>query len=684
MFKWITNSSPPAIAQANQRVEQLQREGNALLAKGQLQEAEQCYRQAVALDAKNPAGRISLGFILLQQQRHVEAEIELTEANMLDQENADCHYMLGELAEKQLSFETAVEHFQHAFALKPDFELACRDACRVLFILGRTVEARAQINAGLTLNPFNGDFHFYQGNLHLAEKQPHLALESYQKALSFGADHASLHCFIGRILQQRGETEIARWHLARAMELDSTIAEAHHGMGIINYYYGHFDEAIVNQKTAIALDPSLLHAHTCLLFSLSFALDCSPEQYLSQARIFGEAASRAVLPRLPPRDTLPVLPANRPLRIGWVSGDFRFHPVASFFEGILANLAQEPLTLIAFSNNPHNDVVTDRLRGWMTEWHDIWGMSDMDAATLIRSRQIDVLVDLSGHTSYTRLPVFAWRSAPTQVSWMGYFASTGMAEIDYYLADQYSVPDEWMPYFSERIKYLPNIRLCMTVPKGAELPTGSLPAYSNGFVTFGCFQALGKINDAVVETWSAIMAILPTSRMRIQVRNIEYPGVKEQLLSRLERAGIDRGRVSLFGQAPLNDYLAAYSEVDMILDTFPYPGGATTADALWMGVPTVTIKGGSLLARQGASILHVTGLPDWIAESKAEYIEIAVRMATNKIGLAELRSRLREQALKSPLYDNQRFAKNFSRILHELHEEKNTSINSPKTPASHP
>ena len=676
MFQWILNRNVRTSAQAHALGERLRREGNALLAQGALQEAELCYRQAVAADPEVPSFHISLGFVLMQMQRWDEAQTELNKADNIDANNADCHYMLAELAERRLDFEKAAEHFQLAFELNVEFELACRDACRVLFMLGRIDDCRTQLIAGLALNPLNGDFHFYQGNLHLTEKNADLALESYRKALSLGADHAALHCFIGRILQQKGEIEAARRHMTRSIELDPSLAEAHHGLGVVNYHYGYFDQAIADQRNAIALDPSLLHAHTCLLFGLSFTPGCSPQQYLRQARIFGDAARLSASPPLPPANTLHHFAERRPLRIGWVSGDFRFHPVASFLEGILTHLAKEPLVLIAFSNNPQNDAVTDRLRGLMTEWHDIWGMSDFDAASLIRSLQVDVLIDLSGHTSHTRLPVFAWRPAPTQVSWMGYFASTGLAEIDFFLADEYSVPQEWTPYFSERIWHLPETRLCMTAPQGVELPVGYLPSQSAGFVTFGCFQALGKINDAVLGAWSKIMARLPNSRLRIQVRNLDYPGVRSNLIRRLEDAGIEQVRVSLYGRTQYQSYLEAHGEVDMILDTFPYPGGATTADALWMGVPTVTIKGESLLARQGASILHTAGLGEWIADNEAQYIDLAVERAQDIGGLAELRCRLRQQALASPLFDGQRFANSFLVALHKMHEERARSAKS--------
>ena len=654
-------------APARERANQLRLSGNAQLAAGALHEALACYQQAVGLDPENADTHVNLGFVLQQLSRFAEAQAALETASRLDDTNADCHYMLGELAERQQDFDKAASHFLRAFALKPDFELACREACRLLFLAGRIEECRSTIEAGLALHRSNADLHFYQGNLMLAEKHSAAALASYQVALSLGADHAALHCYTGRLLQTRGDIQAARTHLRRAIELDPGIAEAHHGLGIINYYLGHFEQSIADQQAAIALDPALLHAHTCLLFSLSFAPNCSPQQYLAQARVFAAAAQRAATPPLPPLPARAPSAASRPLRVGWVSGDFRFHPSASFLEGVLSHLAKVPLTLIAFSNNPSNDATTVRLQALMAEWHDIWGMGDADAAALIRSRDIDVLIDLAGHTSYTRLPIFAWRPAPVQASFMGYFASSGMTEIDYFLADRCSVPEENASHFSERIWYLPETRLCMTVPPCGDVPVSKPPVETNGFVTFGSYQALGKINDAVLGAWARIMAQLPHSRLRMQVRNIELPGVRDGLIDRLRQAGIAPDRVSLFGSMPLQAYLASHAEVDLILDTFPYPGGATTADALWMGVPTVTVNGETLLARQGACMLSCVGLPDWVAHSLDDYVALAVRKSQDTQSLAQLRGQLRAQALQSPLFDSARFAKHFAAALQTMH-----------------
>jgi protein O-GlcNAc transferase len=290
------------------------------------------------------------------------------------------------------------------------------------------------------------------------------------------------------------------------------------------------------------------------------------------------------------------------------------------------------------------------------------GLSDEAAARLIHADGVHVLIDMSGHTGYNRLPVFAWKPAPVQVSWLGYFATTGVAEIDYLLADQVGVPEARQAQFTESLWYLPDTRLCFTAP-AADLAVAPLPALANGRITFGCFQNLTKVNEGVLELWGKVMAALPDATLRLQCKQFSEPALVAQLQQRLQRHGIDPARVATHGSAQRAAYLAAHAEVDMILDTFPYPGGTTTCEALWMGVPTLTLAGDSLLARQGASLLSAAGLAQWVANSQEEYVAKAVAFASDLPELAALRAGLREQVLASPLFDAPRFARHFEEAL---------------------
>jgi protein O-GlcNAc transferase len=254
------------------------------------------------------------------------------------------------------------------------------------------------------------------------------------------------------------------------------------------------------------------------------------------------------------------------------------------------------------------------------------------------------------------------------VTWLGYWATTGVAEVDYILVDEIGVPKKNRRYFTEKVIYLPDTRLCFSAPK-YDIAVAPLPALTNGYITFGCFQNLSKVTDAVLEAWGRVLGRLPTSRLRFQSRQLADKPFVERFRARLADSGIDVNRVDLHGASARRDYLAVHSQIDMILDTFPYPGGATTCEALWMGIPTVTLSGDTMLAKQGASLLSAAGLRDWIADDLESYIEKAVAFSSDLSALAGLRAGLRERVLVSPLFDAERFARNFEKALWKMWDD---------------
>ncbi len=276
-----------------------------------------------------------------------------------------------------------------------------------------------------------------------------------------------------------------------------------------------------------------------------------------------------------------------------------------------------------------------------------------------------MLLDLSGHTAHSRLSVFAWRPAPVQASWLGYFATTGLPAMDWVIADHASVPEPERAHFSERIWYLPGSRLCFAAPVDApELAPATVLA--RGHITFGSFQHFRKLNDQVLEVWSAVLAAVPGARLRLQNAHLADAGVVSQLIARLRACGIDPARVDMHPQSSRADYLLAHGEVDILLDTFPYPGGTTTCEALWMGVPTLTLDGDRMLSRQGASLLAAAGLPGWIASSPADYVARARAFAGDPAGLAELRRGLRGKLAATALFDCRRFAGEFTEAMWQM------------------
>lgn len=363
------------------------------------------------------------------------------------------------------------------------------------------------------------------------------------------------------------------------------------------------------------------------------------------------------------------------LRVGFVSGDLCEHPVGYFLEGILPALDRQRLELIAYPTCDRNGVLTDQLKSSFERWQPLWALSDEAAVEQIRADGIHVLIDLSGHTAYNRLAVFARRPAPVQVSWPGYFATTGVAQIDWFIADRVTVPESHQAYFTEQIHYLPETRLCFTPPVDAPA-VAPLPALTSGQLTFGCFQNLSKVNRQVLQHWAHIMAALPHSRLRMQVKDFADESARQHMFARLQAVGIAADRVSLHAGTGRRDYLAAHAEVDLILDTFPYTGGTTTCEALWMGVPTLTLCGNTLIARQGASMMRAAGLDDWVVDELESYVSRALAFAADVNALADLRAGMRQRLLRTALFDTPRFARQLEQALWAMWQSHSCSLQS--------
>jgi predicted O-linked N-acetylglucosamine transferase (SPINDLY family) len=336
-------------------------------------------------------------------------------------------------------------------------------------------------------------------------------------------------------------------------------------------------------------------------------------------------------------------------------------------------VASGELRLLAYANDPTSDELTQRIRPVFEAWHtvDLW--TDERLAAQIRSDGVDILVDLSGRTAGNRLPVFAAKPAPLQVSWLGYFASTGLPQMDAILADPVCVPEDEESLYVEQVLRLPHTRLCMSPPEAAPEPSAP-PILSNGFITFGSYQTLSKINSGVLAAWALILAACPLARLRLQAPQFSDAGQLARFGERLQAAGIDVARVDLLPPVSRAQYLASYSQVDILLDTFPYPGGTTTAEALWMGVPTLTLAMPGMLGRQGQAMLSNLGLHDWVTHSEADYVAQAVAWGQGGDQVAKrlqsLRQQMRSQAASSPLFDAPRFARDWWAALQDLWRQK--------------
>ena len=428
---------------------------------------------------------------------------------------------------------------------------------------------------------------------------------------------------------------------------------------------GKIDEAISSHRRAIQLKPDYAHAYSNLLLSLQYKIDLTHDQYLPIAQEFGRNCS-------PDDKTIPcnyiytIKPTK--LRIGFVSSDFGNHPGGYFSFSTLKELKNKKLELIAYSNFDRKDQLAHQFRYLFTEWRSIENLTDKEVATLVIKDGIHILVDLQGHTSRNRLPVFAYKPAPIQVSWLSP-VTTGIQEIDYFIGSPYLIPKIEENQFVEKVIRLPETEACFT-PPNFEIPVNGLPAHNNNFITFGCFNILTKMNDSVVALWSQILSELTNSKLYLKAKLFHNQKVISHTLERFQQHDIEPDRLILQGWAPNRQKsLLAYHQVDIALDPFPFQGHTTTCEAIWMGVPVVTLKGNRFLFHAGENVNYNIGMEDWVADDQEQYISKAIDFGSDLDQLSKIRQNLRQQVLKSPIFDAPRLADHFNQMLWRIWSE---------------
>jgi predicted O-linked N-acetylglucosamine transferase (SPINDLY family) len=586
-------------------------------------------------------------------------------ALQIDPGFADAHRDLGNVYSDLGQHELAAASFRRAIEIQTDCSELYSNLGNALKELGQYDAAVASYGRALELNPAYSGAHNNLGNALKELGQIDAAISSYRQALQTDPGFAEAHCNLGVALSDLRRFDDAVACYCKALELKPDHAWAHCNLGNARKDLGQLDQALACYRRALQIKPDFADAHSNLLFTLNYRSDQSAAALLSEARRYGDSVARRA--RASESWSNPADPARR-LRVGLVSGDLRDHPVAYFIEGVLAALAStasERIELYAYSNHFHEDAFSAKIKQSCRNWLRAKALSDEQLAQRIRNDGIDILIDLSGHTAHNRLPMFAWKPAPVQLSWLGYFATTGVAAIDYFLADPWTLPHAEECNFTEKIWRFPQSRLCFTPP--AELiEAGPLPALLNCHISFACFNDLAKINDSVIAVWARVLAAVPNSRLLLKARQLADPVARQDMLDRFARHGIAAARLLLEGPSSRIDYLQTYRQVDIVLDTFPFPGGTTTAEALWMGVPVLTLAGGGFLSRQGVGLLMNAGLPEWVASDVEDFVARALTHASDLPALAALRGRLRQQVLCSPVFDAAGFAQHFESALRDI------------------
>lgn len=636
---------------------------HALKHLGRADEAIEAYRQALRLKPSGADVHVNLANALQDEGRLDEAIEVYRKALSLRPEPSDAWYGIGNVLKKQGRIDDAIDAFGNAVRVRPDYADAYSNLGICLYEKGENEAAIAAYTQAITHNPnFAQAFNNRGIVLHAVDRVPE-AIANFRTSLSIMPDYPEAYNNMGLALEEQGSVDDAIASYRQSLALRPGFAHALNNLANALSETGQLEEAIgIYRQTGAGEGPAWLGSN--LLFALHAHPDLSPGQLWDEhARWAARHETPLTATRQPhTNDPKP----ERRIRVGYVSPDFNQHPVGRFLLPLFLNRDRANVEVYCYSDSRRSDWVTDKLRGCADAWRNTLGLSDERVAEMVREDRIDLLIDLAMHARDNRLPVFARKPAPVQATYLAYAGTTGLRAVDYRITDPYLDPpsDDADAYYSETSVRLPHTYWCYQPPAVVpDKPVGPPPAGQAGTITFGCLNNFSKVNPRVIAAWGRIMSAVTDSRMILHCRE---GGHRHRVRQLFAQAGVEPHRVRLVPRAPGADYFLLYDQIDIALDPFPYPGGTTTCDALWMGVPVVSFAGATAVSRGGFSILSNVGHPELVARDVEGYVRIATELASDRARLAGLRAALREQMRASPLMDAPRFARDFEAALRDM------------------
>ena len=526
---------------------------------------------------------------------------------------------------------------------------------------GRYDQARSCFEQALRHDPHSGLVWSNLANLYVTLGQPADAVVAAQRAVKEAPGLAAAHDNLGLALFQLNRFDEAEQSLQQSLKLNPKFANAWNNLGQVYQRQNRLAEAAGAYQHSVELDPSFSLPFSNLIFCMHFGSQWSREAifaaHVQWARQF-ESPIAALAPKVRPSTGS----AKARPRVAFISPDLCNHPVSVFLKPLIANWPHDQFDLGFYASVRGQDETTQWFKEHANSWCDIHAMSDEAAAGRIAQDQVDILIDLAGHTGGGRLLVLAHRPAPVQIAWLGYFDTTGMSSVRYIVADPVCVPPALEHLFTEKVLRMPDGFVCFEPPATGPEP-GPLPALANGYVTFGSQNQLAKITDSVIALWSELLGSMPGARLLFQAKAFNDSQVVDRYARLFENHGVNASRIDFLPSTTMRGILNNYRRIDIALDPFPCAGGTTTCEALWMGVPVISLLGDRFGGRHSASHLSNVGLPDLIAFDPKQYLELAHSLASDLPALKAIREQLRNRLLASPLCDGPRFARHFAEML---------------------
>ena len=593
---------------------------------GQANEAEPLYRKVISRNAQHDPALFGLSVVLLERGQLEESRQYLERAVQAAPDEPNYVTNLGEIYRRQGHLERAARAFEHVLAIDPDHADARQNLAVTLIMVGANDQALPHLEQVIELRP----------------------------------DEPVSYVSLAWVLLQLERPREAAARARRAIELAPTLATAHRYLGTALDDLGDRTGAIASYRRCVELSPKDHNAHSTLIVAMLTEPSYDARAVFTETRVWAARHAEPLrkFQRLHTNDKRP----ERPLRIGYVSPDFRAHPLQQFLVPLFQHHDPSNVELYLYSSVERTDAETEWYRAFAgAKFREIQRMDDVQVAELVRQDRIDILIDLALHSSSPRLRVFACKPAPIQITWLGYPGTTGLDAMDYRLTDPYcDPPGADLNVYAERSIHLPGCFWCYDALQ-ANLPEGPLPALTNGFITFGCQNNPRKLNPGVLSLWARVLREVRNSHLFLYLE----PPARAAVLEALASAGVPADRIEFGGRVSRREYLERYQRIDIALDTFPYAGATTSLDALWMGVPVITLAGGPTLQRAGVSIAMNVGVSELVADSEDDFVQRALGLARDLERLARLRAELRARLEASPAGDTARFARDLEHVYRD-------------------
>lgn len=622
--------------------------------------------RALSLGQAQAAYFLTRGQALHGLQRLSEAVSSFHEAIRLRPEFIEARYSLGMAMHDIGQLQQAMRHFTEVLRVEPRHARASYNLALIEQQSGLKDQAVRHFRQSLEVRPAHADAWYQLGKLLRDEGKLADAASCFGQALNVDADHFNAQLALAMALESMCRLPEAITAYAKAAGLRPGNSSVHNNLGNALVNHCQLREAVDAFQQALKLDPSDARIHSNLLVCLNYdpniTNDATYDEHVKWAQ--NHALPVAHDGATPANDANP----ERRLKVGFVSPGMDAGAVQYFLAPLLANISTEAFELFAYLTQAPRQSLNlqfKQLRSRFTKWCDVSHMTPLEAAEQIRADSIDILVDLSGHTPGHGLLTFALKPAPVQVTWLDYFNTTGLSAMDYLVSDATHTPEIFGQKFTEQLVRLPHSRLCYAPPAYAPA-VAAAPSQRNRHITFGCFNRLSKLTPQAIALWSKLLQAIPDARLILKSNSLNDPSSWPECHGWFQQHGIDPARIELRPASPHPQMLAEYGDIDIALDPFPYNGGLTTCEALWMGVPVIALLGDRMIARQSAALLTAAGLKQFIANDRTQYIDIAKAWAADPVRLAQLRKTLRTQIASSPLCDGKQFAHDMEHLYRTI------------------